>query len=113
MKYYSIIIDNGNSSIYPQIDEILEVKSNYPEAGWGLEIVEDELDDSINPILYLLSILENKYQLLENIGVSREYITIWILYEYENQCNIELTPEELKSISNSGISLCISCWEKE
>ena len=45
-------------------------------------------------------------------GISREDISIWVLYEYEGQCNMEYDPESMKKLGESGILLCISCWEK-
>ena len=50
---------------------------------------------------------------LESIGISREDISIWVLYEYEGQCNMEYDPVSMKKIGENGIVLCISCWEKE
>ena len=60
-----------------------------------------------------LSLLEGKYERLESIGISREDISIWVLYEYEGQCNMEYDPVSMKKIGENGIVLCISCWEKE
>ena len=52
------------------------------------------------------------YEKLESIGISREDISIWILYEYEGQCNMEYDPVSMKKMGENGIVLCISCWEK-
>lgn len=62
-------------------------------------------------INFFLDILEKKYNLLEEIWVKREDISIWKLYWYDNQCNMEWWAEELKRLWNNWISLCVSCWE--
>ncbi|MGE9938237.1 hypothetical protein, partial [Butyricimonas virosa] len=78
---------------------------------WGIEIIQS--GENFSEILvYFLSLLEGKYEKLESIGISRENISIWILYEYEGQCNMEYDPESMKKLGESGILLCISCWEK-
>ena len=80
-------------------------------ADWGIEIIQS--GENFSEILvYFLSLLEGKYEKLESIGISRENISIWILYEYEGQCNMEYDPESMKKLGESGILLCISCWEK-
>ena len=87
------------------------MSSNFPYADWGIEIIQS--GENFSEILvYFLSLLEGKYEKLESIGISRENISIWILYEYEGQCNMEYDPESMKKLGESGILLCISCWEK-
>lgn len=110
--YYSLRIVHSDDNKNTTISEILGVSSNYPEVGWGLEIVEDDNDLQTNAIEYFLKILDNKFQLLENIGIQREDISIWLLYEYNDQCNIEFIPSVLRSIGDFGLSLCVSCWQK-
>ena len=87
------------------------MSSNFLYANWGIEIIQS--GENFSEILvYFLSLLEGKYEKLESIGISRENISIWILYEYEGQCNMEYDPESMKKLGESGILLCISCWEK-
>ena len=88
------------------------MSSNFPHADWGIEIIQS--DENFSGILVnFLSLLEGKYEKLESIGISREDISIWVLYEYEGQCNMEYDPVSMKKIGENGIVLCISCWEKE
>lgn len=113
MYYYSLRINTVNLIQVRQVNELLGVRSNYPkEDDWSLEVVPKEDDPPFLFIDYFLSLLEGKYEKLESIGISRENISIWILYEYEGQCNMEYDPESMKKLGESGILLCISCWEK-
>lgn len=111
MYQYSLIIDASEDK-YEAINEILGIKSNYPEAGWGLQLTEKNGDEHIFFIDNFLSLLNGKYQQLEEIGVARENISVWLFYEYEDQCNMEFSSKDLYSLGKDGITLCISCWEK-
>ena len=72
---------------------------------------EYELKNS-NPIAELYAILNDKIILLNELGILREHFTLWLYYEYENQCNMEFSSKDLMMLSELGIQLCISCWEK-
>mgnify|MGYP003565275533 CR=1 FL=1 len=109
--YYSLRIEVGEE-LYSFINTLLGVKSNSSSI-WEIQFIQQEHDIYISYIDYFLSILEGKYRLLDTIGVTREDISIWILYEYENQCNLEFSPTELTKIGVQGITLCISCWEED
>ena len=109
--YYSLRID-AQQKQYDEIDIVLGVKSNFsPTAGWGLEITEKEEDEHIFFIKYFSSLLEGKYEALERIGITRDDISIWMLYEYEGQCNMEFSPDDMYILGKEGIVLAISCWE--
>lgn len=58
-----------------------------------------------------MDILDGKYLALEDIGVTRDMISIWRLYEYDGQCNLEYSPAEMKRLGDNGITLCVSCWD--
>ena len=113
MYYYSLRINTVNLIQVRQVNELLGVRSNYSKEDWYLEVVQKEDDPPFRFIDYFLSLLEGKYERLESIGISREDISIWVLYEYEGQCNMEYDPVSMKKIGENGIVLCISCWEKE
>jgi hypothetical protein len=49
---------------------------------------------------------------LKDNGISTDDITIWYMYEYKQQCNMEFWPNITKRIGELGIVLCITCWEK-
>ncbi len=113
MYCYSLRIDVINENQIHQINEILGVNSNYLGEIWELEIIRKEGDTPFYFVDHFLSLLKGKYEKLEAINVLRENIAIWILYEYEDQCNMEFSPREMKELGTNGITLCISCWEKE
>ena len=113
MYYYSLRINTVNLIQVRQVNELLGVRSNYSKEDWYLEVVQKEDDPPFRFIDYFLSLLEGKYERLESIGISREDISIWVLYEYEGQCNMKYDPVSMKKIGENGIVLCISCWEKE
>lgn len=112
MYLFSLRISIQEENQIDIINNILNIKSNYSQCGWGLEITEEVAPD-FSFISYFLSILENKYEKLEQVGIYREDISIWLLYEYSNQCNMEFSPNDLYKLGKEGITLCISCWEKE
>ncbi|MDH8702594.1 hypothetical protein M2138_001962 [Dysgonomonadaceae bacterium PH5-43] len=93
------------------ITKILDI--NYSKQNgsfWTLELVENENDATIDFINYFLDILNGKFMELESIGIQRDNISIWFLYQYENQCNMEFKSKDLKRLGENGIDLCISCW---
>jgi len=112
MYYYSLRISISNIEQIDQINRILEVKSNYPEVGWGLEIIKENNYFEFNFTDYFLSILKEKDVELKDINITPDDISIWVLYEYQDQCNLEFNSVDLTKIGSAGISLCISCWEK-
>jgi hypothetical protein len=58
-----------------------------------------------------LNFLAGKYDELAKIGINRENISIWRNYQYDQECNLEVSPEQMKSLGEQGIVLCISCWQ--
>lgn len=70
-----------------------------------------ENDPWVDVISEFLDLLIGKYELLEKLGVTRRDISIWLLYEYDEQCNMEFAPETTLRLGQEGITLCISCWQ--
>jgi hypothetical protein len=99
---------------FDTVDRILNThRSNNDDLYWELIIIDDDTNSS-PPIYYIdafLPLLQGKYQALEEIGISREEITIWKYYEYDEQCNLEFHPNEMKQLADNGIVLCVSCWQ--
>ena len=109
--FYSIRIecDQGDHST---IDTILGVSSTKQfDNQWVYEVVEKQDDAPTNFIEAFIEILKGNFEQLEGIGISRERISIWMLYEYDSQCNFELLPKDLFLLGENKISLCVSCWE--
>ncbi|HRG39423.1 MAG TPA: hypothetical protein PK289_12900 [Bacteroidia bacterium] len=77
------------------------------------EIVIEENSERFDcAIEFLLGLLENNYSTLIRGGIYGENISLWFLYEYDQQCNMEFNPDHLKRLGTLGITLCVSCWQK-
>lgn len=97
---------------FPAINQILGIKPNVPdELGWIFEYIQKEEDEYIPFTKKFLSILDGKYEKLKEIGIDRQYISIWYLYAYNGQCNMEFLPEDMLLLGKEGISFCVSCWD--
>ncbi len=90
------------------LDKIFNYSSNSKGSVWEFCIEEGSILFE-NALLYFLELLESKCDDLSQIKI--EDISIWYLYEYYGQCNIEFQPNILKRMSNLNITICISCWE--
>jgi hypothetical protein len=108
-SYYSLRI-NTKESNYNLVSEILSVKPNDLSRGWIYEIKKEE-NIYFDFIESFLKLLENNFGKLADIGIHKENISIWLIYEYNNQCNLEFSPDVLKRLGDNEISLCISCYE--
>lgn len=78
---------------------------------WHLELVELAEDEPIDFIDKFLNILEGNFDRIFELGIQRSDISIWRYYEYDQQCGLEMHPEEMSRLGASGIVLCISCWQ--
>jgi len=117
VNYYRLYIDTKSEEIYNLVSEILQTeptildnrKVNGTKPSWCLAI--DEKDEYIDYINLYLDLLEPKFSDLEKIGIDRNDITIWRVYEYQQQCSLEITPQEMRRLGNNNITLCIDCFE--
>ena len=107
--YYKLWIDISEEKV-EVVDKILGVKSNNPPS-WELLLIEKEKDEYIPFIDYFLSILDGKYEQLEEIGITRDSISVWITYCYDSQCNMEFLPKDMYNLGKEGITLCVSCYD--
>lgn len=108
--YYSLRI-NTNEANYQRVSHILRKEPKDFSRGWIYEVESSETDyfDCINEFL---DILEANYENLDRVGIAKNDISIWIIYEYNQQCNLEFIPKDLKRLGDNEISLCISCYER-
>lgn len=108
-SYYSLRIKTKEAN-YETVSQILRKQPNELSKGWIIEVEssENKYYDYINNFL---DILEGNYEQLRNIGVARNDISIWVIYEYNQQCNFEFIPKDLKRLGDNEISLCVSCYE--
>jgi len=104
---------------YNRLTTILGVQpndnySNFPDnipSSWTYEVIDDKTDEYFDFINVFLDLLETKYSDLEKLNIKRNDISIWLLYEYDQQCNMEFDPQRLKRLGENGITFCISCWD--
>ena len=108
---YSIRIST-DAEKHDAISTIIGVTPNFGPYIWGLEI-EKLQNEPFDFVSYFLSLLEGKYEALNTLGIHRSDISIWHLYEYEEQCNLEISPEQMTELGSAGITLCISCWSED
>lgn len=120
MNYYRLDIQTENSiSKYNAVSNLLQLsprevdqKENFAYTVWSYEVEVNDEDNSYDFINNFLNILEPKFDGLDKIQITKNDITFWFLYEYDQQCNIEFNPKEMKRLGENEITLCISCWEK-
>jgi hypothetical protein len=120
MRYYNQIRIhfNPSSEVFDSISKILvlepkieEIRSHAEHSTWTYEIVTENEDPYYDFINNFLDLFENKYEALKKIGITRDCISFWLLYEYDQQCNLEFDPQRMKRLGEAGIVLCISCWD--
>lgn len=120
MNYYRLDIQTENDiSKYNAISSLLQLsprKVNQNEtfaySVWSYEVEVKDEENSFDFINNFLDILEPKFDELEKSQISKSDITFWLLYEYDQQCNMEFNPKEMKRLGENEITLCVSCWEK-
>ena len=78
---------------------------------WVYEKEESNSEFNYDFINRFIDIVEPKFDALSQVGIFREDISIWLLYRYDQQCNMEFLPRDLKRLGDNQIRLCISCWE--
>ncbi|MFH0896092.1 MAG: hypothetical protein V2A54_16790 [Bacteroidota bacterium] len=120
MKYYQLFIDtDNNSETYNSVTELLGLQPTEDEkdkiskdrySTWMYMVTEAETDPYFDFINNFLDILEPKFGDLEKLGVTRDKILFWMLYEYDQQCGMEFHPQEMTRLGQSEIHLNIDCW---
>jgi len=110
MKYYCSLRIDAKQEIYNIISKILKYDIIDYNKGWMYEI---ELSENYyKAIDNFLDNLELKAEKLKELGIETDAISIWLLCEYNNQCNLEFDPNILFRLSKNKIRLCISCYEE-
>ena len=92
------------------VNNILGVKSS-SKTMWILEKIITEKEGYFPFVDFFLKILEGNYLKLEELGIQRENISVWMIYEYDSQCNMEFLPEQMYKLGKEGIVLCVSCYD--
>jgi hypothetical protein len=120
MKYHQLHIDtDGTADNYNEISILLGVQptefhknklNDNPFVTWTYTVNVGEEEPYYDFINKFLDILEPKFADLEKIGVTKDNILFWLLYEFDQQCGMEFHPQEMKRLGESGIHLNIDCW---
>ena len=114
MKYYKLVIfTDGTKETYQKITAILRVKP-VEENGydvWTYIVEEHEESPTFDFINAFLDLLEPQFEKLEEVGVNKDKLLFWLLYEFEHQCALGFSPQEIQRLGANGIALNIDCWE--
>lgn len=102
---------NTEEALYERVSSIIGLKPQNYSFGWSYEIVFQEEQKNIDIVSKFLDSLEGKYEQLQELGIKSEDITVWLIYGYNNQCNMEFDANKLERLGKNGITLCISCYE--
>lgn len=111
--FFELVIDTKPVT-YAAINSLLGVTDAGKNGYWGYEIIVDEGPLEISQpsvLLHFMGILEGNFQSLDELGVQKSNIVIYITYEYDDQCNMEFLPEELLALGQNGIVLAVSCYQ--
>ena len=111
--YLQIDIDDSDISLLKKVDTLTVLAlctGQFGNAGQSRDI---EQKKQINYITFFLNLLEGKYEALEKLGISREMISIWHLYEYKDNCYLKYSPDEFKRMGMNGLTLCVSCYNAD
>lgn len=111
--FYRLKIDFTGDGVREKITAIMGENSNVEHSSWELERVIQDGDIYTDYVSYFLNLLDGNYDKLSTLGIGRDDISIWLLYEYLEQCNMEFLPHNLKRMGENGIVLCVSCWQKD
>lgn len=127
MKYLDLsIYTDDTEETYNKITRLLGVEpkpvdleskfnkrpNSKPYGVWRYQVIEKDEGPYFDFINVFLDILDPHYSSLEKLGIERDDIIFWYLYEYDQQCNMEFHPSKMKRLGESGIALCISCWQQ-
>ncbi|KAA0991682.1 hypothetical protein [Dyadobacter aurulentus] len=111
--FYTLDIDT-KPELFEWLEGLLGVKRNPNKNFWAHDITyADKRPPMTAPTVigHYLNLLESKYELLKQHGIKSSDITIWMVYEYNNECNMEFHPEDTKRLGDNGIILCVSCYQ--
>lgn len=114
MKYHQLVIfTDDTADTYQKITCLLGVKPiEVKEFGvWTYSVEEKDEAPYFDFVNAFLDLLEPRFEKLEELGITKDKILFWLLYEYEHQCALGFGPQELQRLGVNGIALNIDCWE--
>ena len=84
-----------------------------PKYDYYVFSIDDEETQEKHGVFEEIYSVYRKAEYLFNINVIKDCdISFWLLFEYENQRNIEFSFDEVLILSKMRCTVCISCWEK-
>jgi hypothetical protein len=104
-----------SKDINNSVNKILGIESNVAvQPGWTYEFRSDEKGkEHIDFVDYFLSMLEGKYDELNQIGIKRSNIYVWYICYSDSKYDMKFTPEQMYKLGKEGISLLISCYNAD
>jgi len=111
VKYTYVLRINCGEDKIKRINDILGIVSNPNSNYWEQILIEGALDPPVKFVDIFLNTIKGKNQELLLAGIGKDDISVWMYYEYDRQCNISFSPEDMKCLGDNQITLCISCWE--
>lgn len=121
MNYYNLYIHfEGSPKTCHAVSEILGVKPKQNTLTkfdtslyntWWYQVVRDDSEPPFDFINAFLDLVEPHFGELAKLGIDKNDIFFWRVYEYDKQCAMEFNPQEMKRLGESGISLNIDCFE--
>lgn len=122
MKYHRLYIDtDGTREMFDRITDLLHLQPTVIEGDtsddnvfgiWMYCVDTDDQEPHFDFINVFLDITDQYMDGLKLLGIAKSDITIWLVYEYDQQCSMEFHPEEMTRIGKSGITLCIDCFQR-
>lgn len=101
------LYNNIDKSIINNLINMNDISKN---EYWSMDF--DLNENKINDILDDLYVkILSAETLLKNNGIEISDFTLYLLIEYEQQCNLEFTSDLLLKISRLKMAFCISCWQ--
>lgn len=95
------------------VNKIMGIKSHDSFSNlWTLDIEATEEKSYWDVLETYIDLISTKFKELSSENIEKEDITVWLICEYTEQCNLEFNPSILETIGNLGITLCISCYQK-
>ena len=112
MNIYCSLRINVNQHLVA-VENIVNMKSNIKISDmWILNIEASEQNSYPKILNHFCDIIENYFEELVNLGLSKNDITIWLIFEIEKneQMNIEFNAELMARLSKNAKAFCISRW---
>ncbi|AFY71241.1 hypothetical protein Pse7367_2990 [Thalassoporum mexicanum PCC 7367] len=104
-----------------KISEILGTQSSEPydpeeddkDTLWTYQVTQTESDLPFDFVNEFFKILAGKFEILNRYGIKNSNIWFWLNHEYDQECNLEISPEDMERMADHDIPLCITCWKND